>query len=256
MSNTLELNSLSVTLGGREVLHRISLTASAGRVLAIVGPNGSGKSTLLRAMLGIVKASGSISWHGSRLASISPAMLARQVAYLAQSPTAPPTATVRELLLLGRFPHSRWPMLETSDDAQLLAFVSRQLEIEHFLHSPLEQLSGGQRQLCHLGRALMQQPKALLLDEPDTFLDLSHLARLKALLHSLSRQDQMTVILASHDLPLAQAVADDAVVLSAGRVAAAGPADVVFSPDVLASIYGVKFESVIADGRRVVIPIL
>lgn len=254
MADVLDVKGMSVVLGGQQVLHGVSLSAAAGRVLAVVGPNGAGKSTLLKAALGLVKSSGEVRWEGRRLADA--AGLARVASYLAQAPTVPPGVTVRQLLLLGRYPHARWPGLEGAGEEEILTRVSGQLEIEGLLHRPIDELSGGQRQLCHIGRALMQEPKVLMLDEPDTYLDLSHLQRLKNLLRRLAGEMGMAVVVASHDLPLAQAVADDAVLLSAGRVAASGAADVVFTPDVLASVYGVKFALVELDGRRVVTPVL
>ena len=177
---------------------------------------------MLKAALGLVKSSGEVRWEGRRLADA--AGLARVASYLAQAPTAPPGVTVRQLLLLGRYPHARWPGLEGAGEEEILTRVSGQLEIEGLLHRPIDELSGGQRQLCHIGRALMQEPKVLMLDEPDTYLDLSHLLRLKNLLRRLAGEMGMAVVVASHDLPLAQAVADDAVLL----MRQAGYATVIF----------------------------
>jgi iron complex transport system ATP-binding protein len=206
--------------------------------------------------MGLVRCDGEVRWGGKRLAALGRAGLARVASYLAQAPTAPPGVTVRQLLLLGRYPHAKWPGIEHGADQDILRQTCAALEIEDLVDRPVEELSGGQRQLCHIGRALMQQPQVLMLDEPDTYLDLSHLLRLKTLLRALAAGREMAVVLASHDLPLAQAVADQAVLLSGGRVASSGPADVVFSAQVLASVYGVKFAEIETHGRRVVTPVL
>src|SRR5262249_29813120 len=146
--------------------------------------------------------------------------LARRVAYLPQSPVADAGQTVIDTLRLGRSPYWSAFGIESPRDEQVVRSVSARLGLDDLLSRPLDELSGGQRQRVFVGRCLVQEPAAMLLDEPSTFLDLRHQVELCQLLRQLAKEQSIGVLMASHDLNLAAAYANRVVVLSEGTIAA------------------------------------
>ena len=244
MTRLLDAADLTFAYGDRPALRGVSLTLDAGEVVALLGPNGSGKSTLLRALLGQLGTPHAVTWEGRPLSRWSRKALARRVAYLPQSPTAEPGQSVADVLRLGRAPYWGAFGLESARDEQVVRDVAASLDLSELLDRPVEQLSGGQRQRVFVGRCLVQEPTALLLDEPGTFLDLRHQVELSKLLHRLSRDRGVGVLLASHDLNVASSLCDRLILLDDGAVAAAGPADRVLDPDLLSRVYGVPMQRI------------
>jgi iron complex transport system ATP-binding protein len=223
----LAATNLAFAYGARRVLRDVSISLDRGEVVALIGPNGSGKSTLIRALLGHLPATGDIAWDGRPLASWPRRELAQTVAYLPQAPAYDVDQTVLDALRLGRSPYLKSFGIESADDVRVVHEVAAQLQLTDLLARYMDELSGGQRQRVFVGRCLVQQPAALLLDEPNTFLDLKHQAELVKLAHELARGRNMAVLLALHDLNLAAAVADRLVLLRDGAVVVAGlPAEV------------------------------
>jgi iron complex transport system ATP-binding protein len=247
MSRLLEVTKLTVSYGGGVLAVRdINLTFLTGEVVALIGPNGSGKTTLIKALLGSVpQARGRIKWDGVPVQQWSRRHLARYVAYLAQSPVYEPAQTVLEALRLGRTPYwSTFGGLESPRDEQIVHEVAQRLDLVSILDRPLDAISGGQRQRVFVGRALVQEPRAILLDEPNTFLDLKHQVELMALLRTLSREKNVGVLMASHDLNLAASGADILLLLDKGSVVAEGDPQTVLDPALLTRVYGVPMERV------------
>ena len=175
-----------------------------------------------------------------------------------QAPGHQPGQSVLEVLQLGRSPYWAGFGLESPRDAEVVRSVASQLSLNDILHRPMDELSGGQRQRVFVGRCLVQEPAALLLDEPNTYLDLKHQVELCQLLRQLSKTQSIGVLMASHDLNLASSFADRVVVLSQGKVVASGGVEVL-EPAMLSEVYGVKLMKVsrtagpavlIADTRR------
>jgi iron complex transport system ATP-binding protein len=256
MSRLLEVANLTVTYGGAGAggvlaVRDVSLTFLTGEVVALIGPNGSGKSTLIKALLGALpQARGRIKWDGVPVQQWSRRHLARYVAYLAQSPVYEPGQTVIEALRLGRAPY--WSMfggLESERDEQIVNDVAARLDLTGILDRPLDAISGGQRQRVFVGRALVQEPRAILLDEPNTFLDLKHQVELMSLLRTLSRERNVGVLMASHDLNLAASGADILLLLDKGAVVAEGEPETVLDPALLTRVYGVPMERVPRPGK-------
>jgi iron complex transport system ATP-binding protein len=241
--------NLEFSFGDRAVLKDVSLRLDAGEVVALLGPNGAGKSTLLRALLGHLRGSGTISWDGRDVRSWSRRELARRVAYLPQSPTADPDQRVADVLRTGRAPYWGAFGLESTRDVEVVESIARQLNLTDLLARPMAELSGGQRQRVFLARCLVQEPAALLLDEPNTFLDLRHQVELGRLLRQLSRESEIAVLLASHDLNLAGSVADRMILLDSGKVAAEGTPNVVLNPDTVAKVYGIPMRRIDHPGH-------
>jgi len=244
MSELLEANGVSFAYTTRPVLREVSLSLQAGEIVALIGPNGSGKSTLLRALLGQLWASGMIEWDNRPLANWRHRDLARRIAYLPQSPSYDIDHRTIDVLRLGRAPYWSAFGIESQRDAEVIERVAAQLQLTDLLHRRVDELSGGQRQRIFIGRCLVQEPAALLLDEPNTFLDIRHQVELSGLLHRLSREQNVAVLMASHDLNLAGATADRLVLLDEGKVAAEGAPGEVLDPQILSRVYGVQMERI------------
>jgi iron complex transport system ATP-binding protein len=240
----LDARDIFFAYGDAPVLRGASLTLGAGEVVTLLGPNGSGKSTLIRALLGQLSAAGAVAWDGQPLAGWRRRDLARVVAYLPQSPAFEPEQTVLDVLRLGRAPYWGAFGVESRRDAEVVAGVAGMLHLNELLPRRVEQLSGGQRQRVFVGRCLAQEPRALLLDEPSTFLDLRHQVELLQLLRRLARERGVGVLLASHDLNIAASLSDRLILLHDGAVAACGtPADV-FDPALMERVYGVAMDRI------------
>jgi iron complex transport system ATP-binding protein len=235
----LKATNLHVNYGDRPALRGIDVGLSPGEVVALLGPNGSGKSTLIQSLFGHLKSAGEIEWFGKAIQKWSVRELARRVAYMPQTPAFQPGQIVLEVLQLGRSPYWAGFGLESPRDAEVVQQVATQLDLNDILHRVMDELSGGQRQRVFIGRCLVQEPAALLLDEPNTYLDLKHQVELCQLLRRLSKSQSIAVLMASHDLNLAASFADRVVVLSQGQVVASGGVQML-APDMLSEVYGVR----------------
>jgi ABC-type cobalamin/Fe3+-siderophores transport system ATPase subunit len=254
VKNLLQTESLRFSYGLRPVINAASVSLAAGEVVALLGPNGSGKSTLIKLLLGHLCGEGRIEWDGKPLAEWSKRDLARRVAYLPQSPRYEPEQTAGEILSLGRAPYWGPFGLESPRDAAVVRRVAERLALDEFLDRPVDELSGGQRQRVFIGRCLAQEPAALLLDEPSTFLDLRHQVELCGLLRQLAGEQSIGVLMASHDLNLAGAFADRLLLLHEGAVVADGPASDVLEPGLLSRVYGLPMDRIDRGGDVVVYP--
>jgi iron complex transport system ATP-binding protein len=250
MTHLLQTSDLSFFYGKLEALRGVNVRLFAGEIVALIGPNGSGKSTLIKLLTGALRPrAGEITWDDRPIGQWSRRMLARHVAYLAQSPMYDPGQSVLDVLRLGRAPYWRLFGVESSRDMKVVHDVAARLGITDLLHRSMDQLSGGQRQRIFVGRALVQEPKAILLDEPDTFLDLKHQVELMSLLRALAKEQNVGVVMASHDLNLACASADHLVLLDRGIVVADGTPEQVLDPVRLSSVYGVTMERIEREGK-------
>jgi iron complex transport system ATP-binding protein len=234
----LSARHLTLYYGERPALQNVDVDLHQGELVALLGPNGSGKSTLILSLFGHLQAKGEITWFGKPLMQWTTRELARKVAYLPQTPQYQPGQLVAEVLELGRSPYWAGFGLESEQDAAVVRRVAAQLGLTDILHRPMDQLSGGQRQRVFVGRCLVQEPAVLLLDEPNTYLDLKHQVELCQLLRQLTKTQSIGVLMASHDLNLASSYADRVVVLSDGKVMVTGGVEVL-EPSLLSEVYGV-----------------
>jgi iron complex transport system ATP-binding protein len=255
MPELLRVSNLSFSFGDRQILRDIALSLNAAEVVALIGPNGAGKTTLIRALLGHLHASGTIAWDDRVLSKWSRKELARRVAYLPQAPTSDAGQTVLDVLRLGRAAYWGAFGIESQRDTQVVDEIAALLDLRDLLSRRMDELSGGQRQRVFVGRCLVQEPAAMLLDEPSTFLDLRHQVELCQLLRKLSREKQLAILMASHDLNLAAAFSDRLMLLHEGSIVATGAAKDVLSADLLGKVYGVAIERIDREGKApVVIP--
>jgi iron complex transport system ATP-binding protein len=250
----LDARNVSYSYAASPTLREISLTLSAGQIFALIGPNGSGKSTLIKSLLGHLPAVGQILWQNKPLKDWRLRDLSKIVAYLPQSPRHDPGQTVADVLRLGRA--ARWGAfgLESSADERVTLETSKLLKLDYLLDRPVEEMSGGQRQRVFIGRCLTQEPLALLLDEPNTFLDLKHQIDLWNLLKSLAKEKSLAILVASHELNIAGSFADQLILLHEGNIAATGTPDAILRPEVLSPVYGVSIERYGDPAHPVVVP--
>lgn len=234
----LAARSLSAGYPGRTVIEGLDMEFAPGRITMIIGANASGKSTLLHTLARLrAPLAGRVELDGADVAGMPRRSFARSVGLLPQHPSAPDGITVAELVSRGRHPHrgvfQRWG----AADSRIVDDAMARTGVEALADRPVGDLSGGQRQRVWIAMALAQSPRILLLDEPTTFLDLSHQLEVLDLLRDLNRTEGTTVVVVLHELNLAARYADDLVVLHEGRVIAHGaPADVL-TADVVSTAF-------------------
>lgn len=222
---------------GRKILEDISFAADAGECLAVLGNNGAGKSTLLKCFSHILRPqSGRVLVDGRDILSLSLGELAREAALMTQS--APSTRlTVYDTLLLGRKPYMKWGV--SQHDRAVVADILRQLELEPFAMRYLDQLSGGEQQKVMLARAIAQEPKLLLLDEPTSSLDLRNQYESMELIRHCAHDHHIAVLVVIHDLNLALRFCDRFLFLQGGTIFASGGAEAV-TPENIRAVYGME----------------
>lgn len=238
----LEIRNLSAGYDGKTVLRDISLSIPQGAVTVIVGPNGCGKSTLLKALAGILPAAGSAALDGLELKNLDRRELAKLVAFLPQNrPT--PEITAQNLVLHGRFPYLSYPRRYRQEDYRAAEAALERMGVAEFSHRMVSSLSGGQRQKVYIAMALAQDTPVVLMDEPNSFLDIAHQLQLMEQARALAGEGK-AVVLVLHDLPLALTVADSLAVLSRGQCLFQGDPETVFQSGSLNIAFGVEIHRI------------
>ncbi|PPF84188.1 cobalamin/Fe(3+)-siderophore ABC transporter ATP-binding protein [Pseudoclavibacter sp. RFBJ3] len=256
--HTLIVEQLSLGYGDRVVIDELDLLVPPGKVTAIVGANACGKSTLLRSMSRLLTPrSGHVLLDGKEVHRTPAKQLARILGLLPQSPIAPEGITVADLVGRGRHPHqsilSRW----SHDDDLAVAAALEATETTALADRHVDELSGGQRQRVWIAMALAQQTDLLLLDEPTTFLDVSHQIEVLDLLTDLNQSRGTTIVMVLHDLNLAARYADHLIALADGGLHAAGEPGDVLTVDTVRAVFGLE-SLVVQDpvsGRPLMVPI-
>ncbi len=234
------INNVSCGYTGKIVLERIDLDIDTGEVIGIIGPNGAGKTTLLKTLSGQLKPlHGDISVAGRPLADYSGKELAAVMAVVGQTVQAS-LLTVRDYVLLGRIPFfRRYQLFETRRDMDVAERFMELTGIADLAEARLNEISGGERQLTAITRALVQEPKILLLDEPTSHLDITHQQRIMDLIARLNRELALTVVMVMHDLNLAAEYTDRLVLLDRKdrRIYGVGPAAAVLTEQSIREVY-------------------
>ena len=235
------------------VLQDVSFDLHAGRITALLGPNGAGKTTLLYLALGWLAAwRGEIRLDGRPLRSHSRQERGRWLALVPQSEHTPFDYTVLEYTLMGRAPHMHPLGVPTSADTEAALQALEQVGMTALAEAPVPQLSGGEHQLMLLARAIAQGSRLLLLDEPTAHLDLHNKSRLIGLMRTL-RSQGITLLMTNHEPEVALAVADDVLLVEAGKPPVFGPLEQVLTAEALSRIYHLQVRLVEMDGRKQVI---
>ena len=239
-----QLSNIVAGYGARTVLHDVSFAVESGQVAAIIGPNGSGKSTLLRCAAGLlVPQKGEVKVAGENVFALQPRERARRIALLPQSFAAGDQLSSLEMVLLGRTPHLPPFGAPRAKDIEIARESLASVGAEEFAARPVGELSGGERQRVVLARALAQEPRVLLLDEPTSNLDLRFQFEILDLVRRVARAKNIAALLVLHQINLASQVADTMLLLDGeGQVRAQGTPDFVMTKDHLSSVYEIELD--------------
>jgi iron complex transport system ATP-binding protein len=219
----LEAQNLTLGYGNAPILSHLNLVIPDRQITVLVGANGCGKSTLLRGLARLLKPQkGQVCLDGRNIFKLSTQTVAKRLAMLPQTPTAPEGLTVRDLVAQGRYPYQTWWQQWSQVDEKIVESAIAKTDMTAQADQPLDQLSGGQRQRAWIAMTLAQDTDILLLDEPTTFLDLSHQMEVLDLLHQLNQQEGRTIVMVLHDLNQACRYADYLVVMQRGEIFAEG----------------------------------
>lgn len=235
----LTLEDVGIVRDGQPVIAGVSARFRPGRVTIILGPNGAGKSSLIKAMAALIPFTGSIAIGGSPLAALSPRDRARQIGYLPQDGVIHWNVRAREAVALGRTPHRSPFAALSNDDHAAIHDAMAATDTLALADRSLDTLSGGERARVLLARVLAGRPAWLLADEPLASLDPAHQIDILARLGGLAASG-MGIVLVLHDLAQAARLADDALLLKAGRAVACGPADEVLTAPTLGALFDVE----------------
>lgn len=258
MSDALVLRARGLSFryahGERDAVAGVDLDVAAGEMVALLGPNGSGKSTLLRLLLGALKPdAGTVTLFGRALTDWPRADIARAVGVVTQAEELAFPLSVRELAGMGRYPHlGAWRREGAADRAAVARALDR-CGLTALSDRSVLEISGGERQRARVARALAQEPRTLLLDEPTASLDIAHEMSLFELLAGL-RADGVTVVIVTHNINVAARYADRLVLLDCGRVAAAGAPGHVLTRDIIHAVYHWPVDVRYEDGAPQVTP--
>ncbi len=247
--NTLETKSISFGYGKTLVLEDISFSIQRGDFVALMGPNGSGKTTLLKTLLGLLPPiSGEILLNGRPVLSYGPKERAKLIGYASQEPSFSFPLTVKELVSLGRYPHSN-RFQDSPEDEHAVEEALRITESTSLRERKFTTLSGGERQKVLIARVLAQASHLLLMDEPTTHLDIYFQLHILETLKKICREKNITIIAVLHDLNLASLFADKALLLKGGESVAFGKVQDVVNENSVREIFGVEVAKKIEPGQ-------
>jgi iron complex transport system ATP-binding protein len=232
---SLRLDGVSVDLAGRRIVSGISLAVGDGQFVGLLGPNGSGKSTILKAIYRVHRpSSGRVLVDGTDLLALKPKDAAQRVAVVAQESVSEFDFTVREIVMTGRIPHKQAFSHDTEADHAIVDGAMERAGCGHLAHRGFNTLSGGEKQLALIARALAQGADHLVLDEPTNHLDIQHQVDILELVAGLG----VSVLAALHDLSLAALFCEAVHVLAGGQILAGGPPGAVITPATIRAAYG------------------
>lgn len=247
MTAPLECRQLGFTYASQGTARRdfairdLSFEVQAGETFGVIGPNASGKTTLVRLLSKVLEPStGRVLLAGEDLAGLTRAAVARQVAIVPQDVPRGFPHTVEELVLMGRFPRAPGRFFEGAEDRAAARRAMETVGVMDLRGAPLDRLSGGERQRVMLARALAQEPRLLVLDEPTAHLDLRYQAECAGLLRRLGREAGLTIVLVSHDLGFAAELCDRLLLMADGAPVRVGPPEAVIDEAVLEAAYGCR----------------
>jgi len=248
----LSVDGISFRYNSHPVLQEVTFELPSGQILGVLGVNGAGKSTLLKCINKVLLPhSGSVLLDGTNLLRLSGAAVARRIGYVPQRYTED-QVTVFDAVLLGRKPHIKWAATER--DFRVVERLLKLMGLEACALRPVSTLSGGEAQKVVIARALAQEPKALLLDEPTSSLDLRNQLEVMNLVTNVVRSEGVSAVIAIHDLNLALRFVDRFLILKNGSIHATGLKEAL-TPEVIEEVYGVHSILSTVEGYPVIIPV-
>ena len=237
----LKLEDVSLGYGRKTVLDGIDLSVERGELLGVIGPNGSGKSTLVKGICRILKPTrGNVVIDGNDVANMSRGQLARLMAVVPQSPNLPDTYTAFEIVLMGRTPYLGRLRFESKKDFDIAWKAMEMTRTQPLAERRMDELSGGEKQRLTIARALAQEPKLILLDEPTAHLDINYQVETLNFIKRLCRRQNIAAVTVLHDLNLASQYCDRLALLSGGRIHTDGTPQEVITPENIRQVYGAE----------------
>ena len=241
MNSIVDVKNLSFSYAGQPVLKNLGFSVEKGSFFIIIGPNGSGKTTLMKIMSGILKSGpDKIKISGKSARAYSRKAMAKIISFVPQTAPVDFPFKVKELVLMGRSPHLGILGMEQKKDIELVEEALVFTNTQHLAERKIDQLSGGERQRVFIARAICQEPKIIMLDEPTASLDIAHQLNIMDLMEKLKFERDVTVLMVSHDINLAAMYADKILLLNNGEKAGFGPPEDILKFDTLEKTYGCR----------------
>jgi iron complex transport system ATP-binding protein len=240
--NVFELDKVSFKYNSTLILRNISLKIPQGRITGILGPNGSGKTTLLKILSGINKPSqGSVFLYNRLLETYSRKDLAKQIAFLEQNNSVSSPFTVREVVEMGRYPWLKPLSSLKARDKEIVDYALQCFDLTAKQDQTIGTMSGGEKQLVSLARAMAQEPQILILDEPTTYLDIGHQSMVMEYLYKWHKEWKTTIIMVIHDLNMLSQYCDHLIVLDNGVFVKDGVREEVLCKELITKTYKANF---------------
>lgn len=237
----LSVCGVSFAYDGSEVLSDITFEISEGEVVGIIGPNGSGKTTLLKCINRVLKPkTGTVMIDERDLRELNRKEIAQVIGVVPQNNEISFPFTALDIVMMGRMPALQPFQRESEEDLRIAKEAMRTTNVLHLADREIDQLSGGEKQRVIIARALAQRPRILLLDEPTLHLDVNHQLEILDLVQNLARNEELTVLMVSHDLSLAARYCDKLILLNGGRIKAAGKVEEVLTEENLQKVFGIN----------------
>lgn len=246
----LKASSLQIGYGDHVVVEDMDVEIQRGKITTIIGPNGSGKSTVLKAITRLIRyQKGSVMLGGKDILEMKPKELAKSIGVLPQIHTAPSDFRVKELVGYGRMPHQKMLAGKSAEDEQIIQWAMEVTGTWQFRDKSIYEISGGESQRVWIATVLAQKPEILFLDEPTTYLDISHQLETMQLVRKLNRETGIGVVMVLHDLPQAMEVSDHIIVIKNGKKYSEGTPEAVITAQMMQDVYNVDCEIVHLPGR-------
>ncbi len=243
--------NIEIAYGDYTAVADMDITVLKGRITSIIGPNGSGKSTVLKALTRLLDyRRGAVYLDRRDVREFTQKEFARHIGVLPQIHSAPPDFQVKELVGYGRLPYQKWYQHNTDDDRRIVDWAMKATGVWGLKDKSINQCSGGESQRVWIATVLSQQPEILFLDEPTTYLDISHQQEMMRLIKRLNRESGIGVVMVLHDLSHALEVSDWIVVIKDGRKYDEGRPEDVITARMMRDVYDVDCDIIRVPGRE------
>lgn len=247
----LKVNNLKLEYDYNVIVEDISFNIKKNTITTIIGPNGCGKSTILKAISRTKKPTrGNVYLEGNDIRTIVPKIISQQMSVLPQSPSVPDDFSVRDLISFGRYPYLDWMGKLSKKDYEIVDWAISETKLENLQHRRMSTMSGGERQRAWIAMALAQQPNILLLDEPTTYLDISHQFELLELIRRLNKKMNITIVMVLHDLNQAARYSDNIIVIKDHKKYLEGTPEDIIKKSVLEDVFNIRVKVIYDEENK------